>query len=159
MGMEEIKIRLIRHNELREAAKVYAKAFNNSNVGEEWTEESAFRLLNCLIKKQEDLSFIGEIVGGYFATIKPWWDGNHLTDAELFVNPSYQKLGVGKKLCIKMYETALDKYKISIVEASTFKNKAFPLSWHKKVGFQESKDLILIDGNPKEILKNLKDST
>jgi GNAT superfamily N-acetyltransferase len=158
--MEKLIIRQVRKDELKEVAKVYAKVFTEFNVNERWSEESAINLLICLFSRQSDLCFVadinGKIVGGYFATIKPWWDGNHLIDAELFVDSSYRKEGIGKKLSIKMYETALKRYNISLIEASTFKNRKFPMSWHKSIGLKESKELILIEGNPSEMLKNLR---
>lgn len=154
-----ISIRLIKENEIKEVAEVFKKVYNDFDVGENWDSKSATNLLKCLFDRQPDLFFIaeveGKIVGGFVANIKPWWDGNHLVETELFVDTKYQKEGIGTKLSRKMYEEAIKKYNISTVEGATFKNKKFPLAWHKSKGFEENKEWVLISGDPKLLLKNL----
>lgn len=155
----DVKIRLVKPEELKKVSRVYSKVFTEFDVNEKWTEESAYRLLKTLYDRQKDLCFVAEvdesIVGGYFAAIKPWWDGNHLVDLELFVDIAYRNHGIGKKLCITMYREAIQKYHVCLVEGTTFKNKKFPFSWHKSIGLEESKALILIEGNPVKLLDNL----
>ncbi|MBI4176413.1 MAG: hypothetical protein HY518_04355 [Candidatus Aenigmarchaeota archaeon] len=43
----------------------------------------------------------GKPVGAFVAGIKPWWDGNHLADGEIFVHPdcAEQELGFDIRGC------------------------------------------------------------
>jgi len=60
-------------------------------------------------------------MGGFVAGIKPWWDGNHLVDGEIFIHPKFQKKGFGKLLSKYMYETAIKKYNVVSFNTITFK--------------------------------------
>jgi len=40
----------------------------------------------------------GKIAGGICGIIKPWWDGNHLVETELFLRPEFQRQKVGTGL-------------------------------------------------------------
>jgi L-amino acid N-acyltransferase YncA len=155
-----LKIRLIKEQELKRVAEIYKKAYNNLNSGENWTDKSAYKLLKHLFNKQPDLFFAaeadGKLVGGFTAGIKPWCDGDHLAANEIFVDPDYQKQGIGNELAKVMYKTALEKYNVVLVEGTTFRNLEFPLSWHKAKGFEEIKDWMLISADPKVLLENLK---
>ena len=156
----KIDIRLAKENDLGELSEVYAETFNKSDVDEHWTKEAAYNLLSYFLKRQPDLAFIAaansRIVGGFFAEIKPWLDGNHLYEGELFVHPDYQKLGIGKALSKKMFEVSIKKYNASVWDAVTFRNKEFPISWYKKLGFKEIDELVMVSGGLKPALKTLK---
>ncbi|MBM3234239.1 GNAT family N-acetyltransferase [Candidatus Pacearchaeota archaeon] len=155
-----MKIRKAKNNDLKQIVEAYKKAFVKLGVGEKWTDNSAQKLMQYWLKRQPDLFFVAEInnkiVGGFVAGIKPWWNGNHLVEGELFVHPNYQNLGIGTKLSKIMYQTAIKKYKIINVQGATFKNKKFPLIWHKSKGFSENKNWILIEANPRILLRSLK---
>ncbi len=108
------KIRRANPGDLDKLAEIYTKSYNSLDIGENWDEKSAKKLLKHLFNDQEDLFFVveerGKPVGAIVGLIKPWWDGNHITDGELFVHPDHQKKGLGKKLVKKLFEEALDKY-------------------------------------------------
>ena len=88
--------------------------------------------------------------------VKPWWDGIHLTDTEIFVGKEYQKLGLAKLLYIKHFELAKEKYNAIEMEAHTYKDEnGFPFSWYEKMGFIEDKELIIIRGKVDTALQKL----
>jgi len=67
----------------------------------------------------------GKIVGAFFAGIKPWWDGNHLFDGEIFVHPDFQNKKIGKALFKRILEEAVKKYDAKIFDAFTFNGSEF----------------------------------
>lgn len=50
-----------------------------------------------------------QIVGGAVAGIIPWWDGCHLSNAELFVHPDFQKRRIAKRLLKELLTKAVSK--------------------------------------------------
>jgi GNAT superfamily N-acetyltransferase len=152
----------MKKSDLPQLAKVYTAAYQNFAIGEQWTAKTAIKLMAYWFAKQPDLAFVAEVnkktVGGFISAIKPWWDGNHLSDGEIFVDPNYQKQGVATKLSIALYEKALKKYRALIFDAFTFKKTKFPLEWYLSQGFVENKDWILISAATKKILAKLEES-
>ena len=145
---------------MKEISKMYSLVYEKSDVGERWTVETAKKLISYWFKRQPDVAYLaecnGQIVGAFIAGIKPWWDGNHISDGELFVHPNYQKKGIATKLSIAVYEKALEKYGVVILDAYTFKRKKFPLSWYLSQGFTQNKEWTMITGSVKTALSKLK---
>ncbi|MBS3169169.1 GNAT family N-acetyltransferase [Candidatus Woesearchaeota archaeon] len=146
--------------DLRQLAEIYSIVYQKFDIEERWTSESAKRLLSYWFDKQPDLAFVaefnGKVVGAFIAGIKPWWDGNHLSDGEIFVHPDYQKKGIATKLSVALYEKALQKYNVISFDAYTFKKTKFPLSWYLSQGFVQNKEWIMISGDVKGIVSKLK---
>jgi len=121
--------------------------------------EKAEKLINYLLELQSDLSFVaereGNIVGVFIARIKPWCDGNHLVVEEIFVDPEYQKYGVGSELSKIVYKKALDEYKVTYFEGITFAKNEFPMSWYKSQGFEVEDEWVIISGDVKNALSKL----
>lgn len=157
--MQNVNIRLIREEDISSTAKVYKTAFNRADVGEKWTLESAEKLIEFLFKFQPDLFFVaefeGKILGGAVGLIKPFWNGNYITETELFVNPEFQNQGIGKELLKKLISEALNKYNITSFDGLAYKNRKFPLAWYQRIGLKESDKLVYLEGNPKEIIEKL----
>ncbi|MCK5027350.1 MAG: GNAT family N-acetyltransferase [Candidatus Pacebacteria bacterium] len=155
----KVVIRTMTEKDLSKVASVFTEAYDKADIGERWTYDASYSLINYWFLKQPDLCFVAivenKIVGGFVAGIKPWWDGNHLIDGEIFVDPAYQTCGIGPKLSKIMYQTALEKYKITNISFITFSRNNFPLRWWRKLGFGIETHLILIDADPKEVLKKL----
>jgi len=153
-----MNIRLAKKDDVSQITEVYMRAFNSANVGEKWTFEKSQEFMDFWLKIQPDLFFVAEsnnkICGGAVGLIKPFWDGNYLTETELFVDPDFQKQGVGKNILKKLISEALNKYKIKSFDGLAYKNQKFPLEWYRKIGLEESK-LVYLEGDPKEILDNL----
>lgn len=157
MKVAGIKIRSMRQKDLKYLAKIYVRSFKIYRF-EEWTEKTAYEMIKNHMKKQPDMSFVaeymGKIAGAFVGGIKPWWDGNHLIDSEFFIDPQYQKKGIGTLLLKTILEKAKEKYGISTYEAITFNTK-FPIRWYRSIGLEEMKDYILISGNASQILQKL----
>ncbi|MBS3165839.1 GNAT family N-acetyltransferase [Candidatus Woesearchaeota archaeon] len=153
-------IRLMQKKDLLPLAKIYVRVYDNFNVGEKWNENAAQQFLFYCFQRQPDLSLVAvadkRVVGAFFADVKPWCDGNHLVDGELFVDPEYQRQGIGTALQIVMYKKAIKKYNAKVAEGITFRDKPFPLSWYKHLGFKEVKNRVIIQGNLSKALNLLK---
>lgn len=156
---DRITIRPTTSDDLHELAAIYTSAYNGLNIGEKWTVEKAEKLLEYFRKEQADLFFTAtidnKIAGGIIALVKPRWDGNHLTDGEIFVSHDYQKQGVGRALIKRLFLEAVEKY--DAVSWDTFTHRVYehPLKWYKSLGFEEIKHWVMIGGDCKKVLENL----
>lgn len=155
-----MNIRPIEEKDFPTLASIYTVAYNSLNIGENWDDKSSEKLLKHLHSEQEDLFFVaeedGEVVGGITAPTKPWWDGIHLVDGELFVHPDYQRRGIGKKLIERLFTEAQEKYQAVSWDTFTHRVHEHPLKWYKSIGFSEIKEWVMITGNIKEVLEKLK---
>ena len=156
-----MKIRSMKKSDLNVLSKIYVEVYRVFDVGEKWTQKSAYNLLNFWFNRQPDLCFVAEyknkIVGAFVTYIKPWSDGNHLIAEEIFVDPLYQKHGIGTELTKKIFQKAIIDYNAKIVEGITFSKFKHPLSWYKSLGFKEVKEWVVISGDIKKALKILQD--
>lgn len=155
-----VNIRAVQADDFSELAKIYTIAYNSLNIGENWDEKSAKVLLKHLYIEQSDLFFVaeedGRVAGGITALIKPWWDGNHLTDGELFVHPDNQRHGIGTQLIKRLFTEAQEKYQAISWDTFTHRVYEHPLKWYKSMGFKEIEEWVMITGNIQEVLGKLK---
>lgn len=155
-----IIIRIASKKDLLLAAKAYFLAFRSNSASEHWTLKKAKNFLSKCAVRQPDLFLLAKhgstVVGGVFADIKPWWDGNHLTNPELFVIPAYRGKGVGRHLLESILEKALSKYRIVAIEATTFCGNTFPVDWYKRLGFRVPQNVTIICGNARVIIRRLR---
>jgi len=155
-----MQIKLTQAEELKILASIYTDAYNSLNIGEQWDNESALKLLEHLFKEQSDLFFTAweenTIVGGIVSLTKPWWDGIHLVDGELFVSPPHQGKGIGTMLVEHMFEKASLTY--NAISWDTFTHRVYehPLKWYKSLGFEEISQWVMITGDIKKVLETLK---
>lgn len=154
-----LNIRPVKREDIGSLARLFAEVYRIFDIGERWTEETATDYLNAWLDKQPDLAFLaefdGKIVGAFFSGIKPWWDGIHLFDGEIFVDPNFQKQKIGSTLLKTVLQTAIEKYGAKTFDAFTFNRTAHPLSWYKKIGFREIKEWTMFTGDIKTVLKNI----
>ena len=136
-----INIRLIGDEDIKILGEIYSRVYEVFDIGEKWTPNTASKLIEYWFKKQPDLAFLaeykGKVVGGFLSGIKPWWDGNHLFDGEIFVHPNFQNKKIGKTLFRKLLNEAIAKYDAKIFDAFTFNGSEFPLNWYKRIGFKK----------------------
>jgi ribosomal protein S18 acetylase RimI-like enzyme len=158
--IDAIHIRKVESSDLPSLARIYAEVYRHFDVGEKWTDETALQLLSYWLKRNKDLCFVAceeaKVIGAFFADVKPWWDGNHLVDGEVFVAVDYQKKKVGTKLSIHLYEEAIKQDNVVSFDTYTFRLNGHPLDWYKSQGFKEVNEWVMISGNVKEALKKLK---
>lgn len=154
-----INIRLASKNDLKEIAILNSNVYNKLKIGEEWNAEGSEKLMEFFYKFQPDLFFVAKyknvLVGAIVALVKPWWDGNHLTDGEFIVDTKYQRLGIGSKLLKKLFTVSKRKYKAKSWDTYTHRVHDHPLRWYKKIGFQETQNWVMISGKIDDVLPNL----
>jgi GNAT superfamily N-acetyltransferase len=151
-----MKIRQAKRTDLESIARIYTQVYNQLDIGEEWTKRRAFELLEYYFFKHPELAFTAKyddkLVGAFFAGIKPWWDGYHLFDGEIFVRTEYRGHGIGRALLKAVLAVAKEKYDAVCWDAFTFTGRRSPLPWYKKLGISPSKGYSMMSGNVKEVL-------
>ena len=158
----ELDIRAtISKDDIKDLAVIYKELYDDVDIGEFWSIESAERLLNYWYDKQSDLFFVaeedGKPVGAVMSGIKPWFDGNRLIDTEIFVSNKYQGKHIANGLYKIHLETAVSKYDAKVIEFHTYGDEnEFPQNWYNRIGFKKDNELIIMSGDIKEILNNLK---
>ena len=145
---------------LKQLAVIYVSSYNTLNIGERWDTKKALELMRYFFQQQPDLFFValvdGKLAGGTVAMVKPWWDGNHLIDGEVFVSPQYQKKGVGTKLLKRLFQEAHKNYHAISWDTYTHIVYDHPLAWYKSLGFEPIRHWTMISGNVKTVLKKIK---
>lgn len=147
-------------NDIEILAQEYANYYNNSVLEEKWTTETATSMFKYFYDKTPDLFFVAydneKPVGAIMTLLKPWWDGMHLEDGEVFVLPEYRRGGVAKQLFKTLFQYAIEKYDATILEAHTYEDEnGFPYCWYKKLGFETIDDWKIISGDIKQIVEKL----
>lgn len=156
-----VEYRLIEERDLPRASEIYTQSFDKANVGEQWTPETAEKFMRYWFERQPDLFFVAideeKIVGGVVAGIKPWWNGNHLVDGELFVDPSFQRKGIARNLLKEVIRRGIEKYNIVEFEGTADGEADYPIRWYERLGIRRNR-WAYISGNAAEILENLSSS-
>lgn len=152
-------INLKRKEDLTAFKDEFATWYNSGSLNEGWTSESALNLFNFYYEHFKDLIFVAYVystpAGIIFFEVKPWSNGNHLVNGELFVLNKYRKEGIASLLVKKELEYAIEKYKITDVEFLTYEDEnGFPFSWYKKSGFKKDEQLFLVKASVEEIIKH-----
>lgn len=141
-------------------AEEYANYYNSSVLQEKWTKETVIELFQYFYNQSSDLLFIAydnnNPIGVIMSCLKPWWDGMHLEDGEVFVCKEYRQGGVAKKLFKKLFDYAIEKYDATTFEAHAYEDEnGFPYCWYKRLGFETVDDWKIISGDIKEIVNKL----
>ena len=159
--MKNINISNLRKQEdLELIATEYAAYYRHSILEEKWTKETAINLFKYFYSQASDLFFVAydkdKPVGVIMTCLKPWWDGMHLEDAEVFVCKEYQHRGIAKKLFKKLFEYAIEKYNATTLEAHTYEDEnGFPYCWYKRLGYETIDNWKIISGDIKKIVNKL----
>ncbi len=151
------EIRQVRESDIENVAKLYVKVYSEFLPNEGWTFETALNFCKYNFDKQQDLFFVAEeqdqVVGFSFGYIRPWSDGNQLMGEELVVDQKYHRNGIATQLFKTLVATAYDKYKITLVNGTTYEgHNQMPYSWYKRIKFNKVDDLFLVAGKPADIL-------
>ncbi len=152
--LENIKIRKTKKSDIKTLSRIYKDVYEAERYGEKWNVKKAETLLRFYFNQKTFIGltalYEGKVCGAFFSCVKPWWDGDHLAEGELFIGPRYQKKGIGTELYAAMMKTAYQKGCI-IHELVAYKK---PSEWYKKIGFKET-ELKYLSGNIKEIITRL----
>jgi ribosomal protein S18 acetylase RimI-like enzyme len=155
---ESIEIRKFDETDLDELAEIYIRSFAGASQ-ESWTHSSARKLVAYWLKRQPDLAFAadcdGVLAGGFIVGVKPWCDGNHLVEGELFVDPRFQRRGAAIELLRHTLRVAVQKYAPVEWETYTFRGDKFPLSWYRRIGFEEIEEWVMIRARTDRITRAL----
>lgn len=151
-------IRSVRESDIKLLAPIYKKLYDNADIGENWTIESAEKLLNYWYNKQKDLFFVAQYdnkpVGAIMSGIKPWFDGNRLIDGEIFISREYQGRHIAKDLFVYHLKKAKELYDVKTMEFHTYGDeKEFPQCWYNRIGLKKDNELIIMNGEIENILK------
>ncbi|MDO8561142.1 MAG: GNAT family N-acetyltransferase [bacterium] len=149
-----LTIRKSKKRDINKLAKIYKRAYHRSKDGEDWSVPKARALLNFYFNQK---TFIGltallddKMVGAFFSFVKPWHDGNHLGEGELFVDPDYQNRKIGTDLFFQMIKIA-EKKGCTIHELLAYGRVA---RWYKKLGIKEV-GLKHMQGKIKDIIRRM----
>lgn len=147
-------IRKSRGQDIEQLTKIYKRAYGRSKDGVDWSIQRATALLNFYFRQKTFLGLTalvgGKIVGAFFSFIKPWHDGDHLGEGELFVDPDYQNKKIGTKLFFEMNKIAKRK-RCTIHELIVYGRVA---RWYKKLGIKES-GLKHMEGKIEDIIRKM----
>jgi L-amino acid N-acyltransferase YncA len=156
-----ISIRLINENDINPISEMYCDIYNSlEELGEHWTKHSAHNFIYSFYKRQPDLFFIAQynkkLAGAIVAGIQPWWDGHHLVEGEIFVDPKLENKGIDKKLLRHLLVTARTKYHAVAWDTITPITGNHPLRSFQQLGFIEVPIWKAISGDIHTVLKRLK---
>ncbi len=147
-----IIIRKTKISDIKVLAGIYKKTYDATHNNESWNLTQAKALLEFYLKTKTFIGFTaiydGKICGAFFSYIKPWWDGKHLAEGEIFVDPKYQGKKIGTQLYLVMMKSAMKKGCV-IHEFLAYKK---PGLWYEKIGFKPTK-LIHMSGNIERVIK------
>lgn len=136
-------------------AKIYAKAFNKE--WEYWTLKKSNNILMYRYSKKVKIkvSYNGVVVWAFFSDIKPLYMGNVLNDGDVFIDPDFQNLWIGRRLFIYGIQYAKKKFNIVWWDFYTFKN-SYQYKRYKSMWFTTSNKWVLMSGNIDNVLKKIK---
>ena len=150
----EIQIRETKKSDIKSLSRIYKNTYDADSHGEKWSLQQAEQLIKFYFNQKNFIGLTalcdGKICGAFLSYIKPWWDGNHLAEGELFVAPAYQKQSIGTKLFLSMMKIA-NRKKCTTHELIAYGK---PGTWYKKIGFKETK-LKHLSGSIKKSIDNL----
>lgn len=153
-------IRLVELKDIKELAPIYKELYDDADIGEFWSIDSAEKLLAYWYDKQKDLFFVaeedGKAIGAVVSGVKPWFDGNRLIDTEIFVAKEYQEKHLGRELYKKHLSEAQRIYDAKVIEFHTYGDESeFPHNWYSRIGFKKDNELIIMNAKIEDVLKNL----
>ena len=155
------KIEQVADADISQCAEIMVNEYNNNDLAEGWSKQTAILLCQHYQKLQPDLFLVAkndsEVLGFTFSLIKPWAEGNcHLLE-EICVKSNYRKNGIANNLLKRSIGTALDKYDVKYIKAETYgANDEMPFLWYKRLGFSKEQATYLIVGDPQKVIKSFK---
>ena len=151
-----------REKDLPILASLYSVINLNIEKSETWTYETALSYMNYFYHHQPDLficAYDEDIpIAAVMSTLKPYYDGMHLTNLELFVSEDYKDQDIEKKLLEMHLELANAKYNVRHIDTIINKNIFDDsLNWCKDVGLEINPNLVILNSNLDNCLKNIRE--
>lgn len=145
--------------DLEPLSHVYAALYDILQVGEHWTPVSALRMLAYYFHNHPALAYCaecdGQLVGAFVSAAKPWWDGVHLFDGEIFVAQVFQHLGIGRQLLKAVFTAAKDKHQAVRWDFFTITGTPSPVAWYQKIGIDVPAGYAMMSGDLETALAKL----
>lgn len=150
----------VKEKDLSILASLYSVIYLDIKMDENWTFQTALSYMEYFYHYQPDLficAYDDDVpIGAIMSTLKPYFDGLHLTGLELFVSSDYRGQDIGKKLLEMHLELASAKYHVSHIDTITYIN-AIDDSWYKKIGLKHSSNLAVMQGSLENCLYKLRE--
>lgn len=155
-----VGIRLATEQDIRQIAKLYLEVYNNlDELRETWTKVSARKFISHFYRRQPDLFFIaekqGKIIGAIVAAVQPWWDGNHLVEGELIVEPNILDRSVVNRLMKQLLVKANEIYDVVSWDTIVPNVDKHPLAEYKQFGFEKVQQWDAISGDVAKIINHI----
>jgi L-amino acid N-acyltransferase YncA len=151
---KKISFRKTKAADIKELACIYTQVYEAECYKEKWDYTQSKKLLDFYFKLETFIGFTslcdGKVCGAFFSYIKPWWDGKHLAEGEIFIDPKFQNKHIGTDLYFTMMKYAYKKG-CRVHELVAYKK---PASWYKKIGFKETK-LIHLFASIKDVISRM----
>ena len=109
-----MNIRPINKDDIAACAAMFVRSYNRAHWNYNWDHENAVNYLQEYLDSPHFAGFVvtegTETAAALFGHQKTWWTGQQFFVDELFVSPSYQGKGYGKKLlaCAEDFATRHD---------------------------------------------------
>ena len=124
-----------------EMIRLYQEEYSE-DATHQWSWEKAKESLEVCWKYFADFNFValddtGELMGGIFNLINPYFQSDVLFVLSIQVKPKFREKGVATALLQKAVEAAKEKG-IAGIRLLTDERKDFPKNWYEKLGFKKS---------------------
>lgn len=137
--MEQIIIKNITSEaELPACASILVEAYNAEPWNDQWTQGKALEKLACFYHSPKFIGFLAyegnDLKGACIGNIEPYYTGDYYYLKEMFVSPTAQKSGIGKKM-MDAVKQHLEQLAIRQIVLFTSKDY-FPFNFYEKEHFQ-----------------------
>ena len=157
-----ITFKEVNEKDLDILANLFCVVYLNIDTKETWTYSTALSYIQYFYHYQPDLficAYDDDIpIAAIMSTLKPYYNGMHLTGTELFVSEDYRDQNIEKKLLEMHLELANAKYDVSYIDTIAYKNISDDsLNWYKKVGLTPDFNLVIVTSKSDDCLKKLRE--
>lgn len=138
-----MRIRLLKKNEIKEAARLLVIAYENESKDRKWDEKYAEKYILMMYRMCKELCYVAveenKIVGMTLNVIMPEFNKEIVESRVLLVHPDFRRRKIGTKLITKVCDKAASKYEIEEIESSIYTLTNFPITWYECIGFRTKK--------------------
>lgn len=93
-------------------------------------------------------------IGAVMSTLKPYYDGMHLIQTEVFVSSDYEEQNIKEKLLEMHLKLASTKYHVSHICTIIDNNS---LDWFNKIGLEPNSNLSVLQGSLENCLQKIRE--